>query len=120
MPKIGFGVKSIIMKDGKFLVLVKPGGDPDIPGGRMENGETERKCLHREIVEETGLHVDIFNAIAQWSFYKHPQLLIAGMTYLCGYNAGDVSLSDEHSDYFWADFNQIDGLGLSRWFRKAA
>ena len=57
MQKTGLGVKRIVMKDGKFLVLVKPNGDPDLPGGRVENGEMQTGCLHREIVEETGLYV---------------------------------------------------------------
>ena len=120
MKNTGLGIKSIIMKDGTFLVLIKPSGDPDLPGGRLENGEKERDCLYREIVEETGLYVDIFDPICRWSFFKHPQFLITGSTFLCGHNAGDVFLSEEHSDYFWADYNQIDNLGLSRWLRQSA
>ena len=34
----GIGVKGIIRKGNRFLVLVKPNGTVDLPGGRAEDG----------------------------------------------------------------------------------
>ena len=36
----GTGVKGIIRKGNQFLVLVKPNGTFDLPGGRVEDGES--------------------------------------------------------------------------------
>ena len=57
MEQIGYGVKGVVRKDDLFLVLVKPDGTFDLPGGRVENGETDEAALHREIDEETGLRI---------------------------------------------------------------
>ncbi|UCG12624.1 MAG: NUDIX hydrolase [Deltaproteobacteria bacterium] len=55
MQRPAVGVKVLILKDGKFLVLVKPNGGLDLPGGRVEGGEGLQDGLHREIREDTGL-----------------------------------------------------------------
>ena len=34
--------KSVVMRDGKVLVLTKPDGRPDLPGGQVEEGENSR------------------------------------------------------------------------------
>lgn len=106
MIKTGLGVKGIITKEGKFLVLIKSNGETDLPGGRLEDAEGYRRSLHREIMEETGLKVRILGTLVQWSFMKNPELLVTGVTYYCQYLSGKVRLSDEHSDYFWADFDK--------------
>ena len=103
MKKIGRGVKGIITKDDKFLVLTKPNGDLDLPGGRVEPGENLKDCLRREILEETGLEVEIKEPFERWSFKKNPKLTVIGVTYLCEYLDGEVELSDEHLGYFWFD-----------------
>ena len=50
-------VKAIIVKDDKFLVLVKPNAQVDLPGGHLEKGEGACQGLIREVSEETGLVV---------------------------------------------------------------
>jgi 8-oxo-dGTP diphosphatase len=103
MKKIGRGVKGIIMKDDKFLVLTKPNGDFDLPGGRVEPGENLKDSLRREIKEETGLEVEIKESVGRWTFKKKSKLFVMGVTYLCEFLAGQVKLSDEHDGYFWSD-----------------
>jgi len=40
MENLWDGVKGIVRKDDRILVLVKPNGTLDLPGGRVEYGET--------------------------------------------------------------------------------
>jgi 8-oxo-dGTP diphosphatase len=59
VPAVG----AVIIKDGNIL-LVKRGSEPakgkwSVPGGSVEFGETLEEALKREVVEETGLTVDI-------------------------------------------------------------
>lgn len=114
MESIGYGVKGVVRKDDLFLVLVKPDGTFDLPGGRVENGETHEAALHREIDEETGLKVEIQDPMEEWSFVKKPDLLIKGISFACKYIAGSVRICDEHSRYFWTGIDCMHQLSFSR------
>jgi 8-oxo-dGTP diphosphatase len=116
MQRTGKVVKALIYLDEKALVLVKPNGDADLPGGRVEKGETTAEALVREIFEETGLSVSILGPMTEWSFIKSANLLITGTTYSCLYLGGKVILNDEHSEYFWADLREIVQLDWRRPF----
>jgi 8-oxo-dGTP diphosphatase len=114
MERIGYGVKGVVRKDDHFLVLVKPDGTFDLPGGRVENGETDEAALHREIDEETGLKVEIHDPVEEWTFVKKPDLLIKGTSYACTYLEGDVKICQEHTRYFWADIDRLHRLPFNR------
>lgn len=57
------GVGAVIV-DSNRVVLVRRGSEPlagqwSLPGGAVETGETLEACVAREMVEETGLHVEV-------------------------------------------------------------
>ena len=118
MENLWDGVKGIVRKNGNILVLVKPNGTLDLPGGRVENGETVKSALQREINEETGLKVEIHDPVEKWSFYKTPDQLIKGITYECDYIEGKVKLCSEHKRYFWTAIKSINRLNFTRNFLK--
>jgi len=118
MENIWDGVKGIVRKNDDFLVLVKQDGTLDLPGGRIENGETIKFALQREINEETGLKVEIHDPVEKWSFYKTPNHLIKGITLECDYIEGKVKLCSEHKRYFWAAIKSINRLNFTRNFLK--
>ena len=112
------GVKGIIRKNDHILVLVKPDDTLDLPGGRVEYGETVKSALRREINEETGLKVEIHDPVEEWSFYKTPNHLIKGITMDCAYVEGKVKLCDEHKSYFWSAIGSINRLIFNRNFLR--
>jgi 8-oxo-dGTP diphosphatase len=64
-------VDAVIMKDGK-IVLIKRGAEPfqgyyALPGGFVEYGETVEAALRREVLEETGLVVEISSLVGIYS-----------------------------------------------------
>ena len=118
MKNLWDGVKGIIRKNGHILVLVKPNGTLDLPGGRVENGETVETALKREIAEETGLKVEIHDPVEEWSFYKTPDRVIKGITFECAYLEGSVKLCSERKRYFWAAIDSIKHLSFNRSFLR--
>jgi ADP-ribose pyrophosphatase YjhB (NUDIX family) len=47
-------VKGVVVRDGRVLLLHNERGEWELPGGRLEIGETPEQCVVREIAEETG------------------------------------------------------------------
>ena len=118
MENLWDGVKGIVRKKDQILVLVKQNDTLDLPGGRVEDGETVESALQREINEETGLKVEILDQVEEWSFYKTPDQLIKGITLECTYLDGKVKLCGEHKRYFWAAIDHIKRLSFNRNFLK--
>ncbi len=109
---IDFGVKALILRGDKFLVMHNNGVKEDLwelPGGRMEFGETAEETLKREIMEETGLIVRPIKLLDTWNLIKE-DYQIAGIIYLCTLEDGQVRLSDEHDEFKWikADKESLD------------
>jgi ADP-ribose pyrophosphatase YjhB (NUDIX family) len=119
MSIISEGVKALVMRQDKTLILVEPNGRFDLPGGRVEDGERLSEALKREVSEETGLGVEILGPCSTWSFMKNPELLITGVTFYCKYTGGEVVLGEEHVRYFWCELDKLHGLGLQRYLLKA-
>jgi 8-oxo-dGTP pyrophosphatase MutT (NUDIX family) len=114
----GQGVKGMVLRGDKFLVLLKPDGECDLPGGRIEGGEGSKEGLVREIWEETGLgDVAISDLFGRWELRNRSGRIISGTTWLCQYKGGgDVHLSDEHSGFSWEPVDHLKELDVYRKF----
>ncbi|HAA25722.1 MAG TPA: DNA mismatch repair protein MutT [Ruminiclostridium sp.] len=111
---IYFAVKALILHEGKFLALHKRIIEEDwleLPGGRMEFGESAEETVIREVFEETGLIVKPVKLLDTWNSV-HEDYQITGVIYYCIIENGEVRLSDEHDRYEWlkADIPGFDKL----------
>lgn len=107
----------ILNKHGQFLLLRRsltdefcPGGW-ELPGGKVEHGEDSVDSCIRETKEEAGIDIKVFYPITSYSYMMPEEGIIKHMTqivYLCATESDDIKISDEHSDYMWADFGHID------------
>jgi 8-oxo-dGTP pyrophosphatase MutT (NUDIX family) len=108
MQKTALGTKGLILNSGKILILVKPNGCLDLPGGKVRFNEFCTECFIREVFEETRLTVASLWPVTGWSFFKKDNgLNIIGVTYLCNCIDNTVRLSNEHKSYFWTDLEDI-------------
>lgn len=124
MPEFGVAVKAIIKKDGKYLIIRKSKDEDvtpntiDIPGGRIEFGEEPEDALKREVKEEVGLDVTIIGPIKTWNFKTKDDFQLVGITFLCETEGGNVTLSDEHTEYHWKTHDELKEIGLPSWSLK--
>jgi len=97
-----FGVKSVLVKDGKVLLMKRSNynnyrnGEWDFPGGRLEEKEKIFEGHKREIMEETKLTVEIIEPVRCWCVKREDEKH-AGITFLSRHKEGEVILSDEHT-----------------------
>jgi 8-oxo-dGTP diphosphatase len=78
-PKVAATV--VVEQDGKVLMvrrLVQPGlGLWSLPGGYVDRGEVVELAAAREVMEETGLAVDIAGLVGLFSEDGHPVVVAA-------------------------------------------
>lgn len=79
----------------------------------MDKEESPQKALLREISEETGLVVSVSRPFNVFTFKKDTGEFKVGITFLCEYVSGEVTLSNEHSEYRWIEpkeFAQLESV----------
>lgn len=121
IQKFDVGMKAFIGHHGKLLV-VKEGhsGQWELPGGRIDVGEEQWphiEILKREIREELGTNVKI-NILHPFSTWVRPfeKIRIGEFVFLvgwlCDFDAGEIELSPEHTEYRWVDEAECKVLPL--------
>jgi len=120
-PLVGVGA---IVIEADRVALVKRGHPPlqgnwSIPGGVLEVGETLRKAVVREALEETGLHIEpgellgVFERVlpdAQGRFQYHYVLI----DFLCRRLFGELAAGDDAHEVGWFRREELAKLELAR------
>lgn len=125
--------KGIVINRGKILLLRNnPAGfelghrpelgDWEVPGGRMEAGESDEQTLKREIMEETGLDVAVGKFISDFEFSPRDDVIIRGKCYLCEVPSRDVILEaswKRHDLALWLTLDEALERAMPPWLKDA-
>jgi 8-oxo-dGTP pyrophosphatase MutT (NUDIX family) len=127
-------LKAFIVEEGKLLVLKNTaeqwGGNSqwELPGGLLEIGEALEEGLIREVEEETGLDISVGSIVAACDRWEHDfefadgrvvDARIVEIAFACQVVAGQMKLSDEHSQFKWASREELEKLDFAPNSRKA-
>lgn len=108
-------VAAIIIHEGKILCVQRGPAKYDyisakweFPGGKVEEGETKKAAIVREIKEE--LHMDItvdtFFTTVQ---HAYPDFHLTMHSFLCSCATNDLTLT-EHTDFKWLSKHELKNL----------
>jgi len=94
----------------KFLLLNYPQGHWDFVKGKVEGGETPYETAIRETKEETGISniefINGFEESVKYDFrFKKEDIHKKVIFFLAKTNEKKISLSHEHNDYLWLEYN---------------
>jgi len=91
-------IKAVIRDGGKVLLVQKPDGRWDLPGGRMEPEETPQESLIRETFEEIGVMIAVGGLIncGARARPKDPGVFVAVYLSEMDFALKDIRLSHEH------------------------
>jgi 8-oxo-dGTP diphosphatase len=108
-----------IVTDGRGrLLMIKRGHDPgaglwSIPGGRIEPGETDAEALVREMIEETGLTVEVGRLIGR---VRRPGLngaVVDIRDYAATVTGGTLRPGDDAADARWVAPAELESLDIT-------
>ena len=108
-----------IVTDGQGrLLMIKRGHEPgaglwSIPGGRIEPGETDAEAVVREMIEETGLTVEVGRLIGR---VRRPGLsgaVIDIRDYAATVTGGTLRAGDDAADARWVAPGELESLDIT-------
>ena len=119
--KVRVGCSAVIIEDTGQKILLTQRTDNRrwcLPGGGLDPGESVEECCVREVLEETGLHIQIKKLIG---VYSNPNLLIeypdncvqnVALNFEVEVIGGELGLSDETTDYGYFSIDEMESLDL--------
>ena len=76
-------VKGVLVHDGHVVLVGNSRGEWELPGGKLEPGETPEACVAREIAEELDLHVTVGPLLDAWVYAITDAVRVVVVTYGC-------------------------------------
>lgn len=114
VPHVGVGVA--VVDQGRVL-LVKRGRDPGkglwaVPGGKVRRGEPMAEAARREVLEETGLEIEVGEVIwvGEHLSEQHHIVLIDFVGTVTG---GTLKAADDAEDARWVELSDAEDYPLT-------
>ncbi len=104
----------LIVKDNKFLLLKRRPDDDNhpskwaLPGGTMEEGETPKQTLEREINEELGISVSGYKPLGKYN--EDGYIMFVYYVDSPEFDEDTITLNEEHTEYNFFTFYEAQKL----------
>ena len=105
-------VAAIIKNEDKILATKRGYGEFinmwEVPGGKIEPGETKKQALVREIKEELNIEISVDNFALDIE-YQYPNFYLFMSCFMCSIKEGSIELL-EHNDGKWITKEELNTL----------
>ena len=105
-------VAAIIKNEDKILATKRGYGEFinmwELPGGKIEPGETKKQALVREIKEELNIEISVDNFALDIE-YQYPNFYLFMSCFMCSIKEGSIELL-EHNDGKWITKEELNTL----------
>jgi 8-oxo-dGTP pyrophosphatase MutT (NUDIX family) len=113
-------IKGVIIRDARAILLKNERAEWELPGGKLEPGESPEVCVIREIAEELGLAVEAACILDSWVYEITSEVRVLIVTYGCQereYRA--PVLSHEHKQLGWFPLREVAGLPMPDGYKRS-
>jgi len=111
--RLPISVKAALVDGDRVCLLLNERDQWELPGGRLEAGESPEACLAREVREELGIEVSVDGLLDARFFQPVPEKQIFIVVYRCSRLTGaEPVLSAEHRELGWFTLSQLGRLVL--------
>jgi 8-oxo-dGTP pyrophosphatase MutT (NUDIX family) len=113
-------VKGIVYHDGKVVLLKNERDEWELPGGKLELGETPESCVEREIEEELGLAVTIGPLLDTWVYHIFEGVDVLILTYgSYPMPFSEITHSPEHKAVGMFGPEEVPSLRMPEGYKKS-
>jgi ADP-ribose pyrophosphatase YjhB (NUDIX family) len=100
-------VKGIVVRDGAVVVVHNRRDEWELPGGKLEIGESPERCVARVLVDA-------------WVYDVAPGTQVLVLTYGCAERSERTPIvSPEHTRLAWIALDEIDGLHMPDGYKSS-
>lgn len=131
-PRVVLVNRCFVRREDGRLLLLRRAPDKEnnadkweVPGGKVDEGQDLVRAQEREVMEETGLLVQAIvplvfvdsYLIGAGRYKGLPYVALFSITKLLG---GNLTISDEHTDFTWVSYEEMLTFDLTHQVKKAA
>jgi ADP-ribose pyrophosphatase YjhB (NUDIX family) len=107
----------VVLDDAGKLLLIRRAHDPgrgrwSVPGGRVEDGESDHHAVIREVAEETGLVVEVVRLLGDVQRDAPGGAVFDIHDFHCRVAGGTLVVGDDADEVRWCDRDTLTSLPL--------
>jgi 8-oxo-dGTP pyrophosphatase MutT (NUDIX family) len=120
MSKLPISVKGVLLVVDKAVLLKNDRGEWELPGGRMDPGESPKQTLLREFREELAIDVEPLDMLDSYVFEVIPSKFVTIVTYGCRLR-GEFAprVSEEHVEYGLHAIENLERIPLPSGYARS-
>lgn len=81
----------------------------EFPGGKIEEEESPKETLKREIFEELNIEIEILDNLSELEYSYGEALSVRLFPFICKIKSGNICVS-EHKDFVWLEPEEMKNI----------
>ena len=114
-------IKGVVEVGGRVVLLRNERDEWELPGGKLEAGESPKSCLEREIFEELNVRVEATSLLDAWVYNVAEQVAVFIVTFDTSLieRSVDIRRSQEHKEARSFSYDEIAALNMPTGYKDS-